>query len=204
MATSNSRGGSKTSSKKAAPKLSAAEREQHEREKHAPVSLESGGSYEASKLFSGLDKAVDKQGGNRDAEVRKALDNARSDAPRTDTAAPNALPGHRTAKVEVQLAPGTEVGKGKDKKIVGGVTVTELRQVYDPGEDSAGDAGTVAPGNDGQAVVGTGSEILSVEMTDEPPAPAPGPDAGGETDAGETGTTTTLDAGDTGGGSSDL
>jgi hypothetical protein len=136
--------------------------------------LPSGGSFDREKLQHNLDKVVDRHPDNRDAEVSHALESSRSDTTHTSADAPNALPGHKTVTAEVQLAKGTEIGTGKDKKTVGGVTVTETRQVLDPDAD----ADEVAAASGGQAVQGEHSEVLSVDdasgAVDEAAAPAGG------------------------------
>lgn len=149
--------------------MSAEEKEAKEAERHAPVSLPSGGSFDREDLQKGLEKVVDKHGSNRDAEVRKALENARTDADHTSEAPSGTLPGHKTIDAEVQLSAGTEVGTGKDRETVGAVIVREQRQVLDP--DVKQDALSSASG--GQPVVGNRSEILSVEDAEPAPEAAP-------------------------------
>ena len=146
-------------------------------EQHAPVSLPSGGSFDVEKLQKGLDKAVDRHGQNRDAEVRKALDHAR-DGAHTDTAAPNAIPGHKVMETQTQLTPGDD-----------GLVVTELRQVRDPDAKGAGAVGGAATAG-GQPVTGNASEVVSMKPVDHVPTieEASVPPQTGET--GDPGTTT--------------
>ena len=163
---------------------------------HAPVGFDSGASYDREKLQKGLDSAVDRQGSNRDTEVRKALDKARTDATATSTAPPNAMPDHKPMRAERVLSQGVEVGTGKDKRVVGEVKVTEIQQVYSP-DRTKGDEDVARDTNAGQAVVGGRSEITSLEpvkgsKTAAPPPPVDIPPKTGET--GEPGTTTDIDA----------
>lgn len=153
--------------------------------KHAPVALESGGSYDRSSLQKGLDRVVDKNADNRDAEVRKALDGA-SAGGATSVNAPNSLPDHITMRAEVQFAPGTEIGSGRDKQVVGSERGTEFRQVFNPekaGEPDVQDAvvSGVALGD------GTRTEILSLQPVGDQPAPAPTADTSVPAQDGETG-----------------
>lgn len=189
-----------TSSSRKAP-VSAEQRQAVEAQRHAPVSLPSGGSYDMQTLTKGLNAAVDSNGENRDAEIGKALaaaDNGGS----TNTAAPNALPDHKVMRVDTQLSAGTIVGEGKDAEAIGSQTVTEFRQVYDPSTAKGDTAPQGIPVSDMDADAGSRSSIVG--MTDvgagsvKAPAAAPAPgstDVGpkdGET--GESGTTSNADA----------
>lgn len=165
----------------------------NEARKHAPVSLESGASYDRGQLQKGLDRAVDKVGRNRDAEVRKAFDSAANEGTATDKAAPNALPNHRVMETVTQLSSGVEVGEGKDKRTVGAVQVTEQRQVFDA--DKGGDV-RLADAIGGGVSSGQQSEVLSAKLVEGGPYPGPAAGEGvlaqdGET--GEPGTTTDLE-----------
>lgn len=148
-----------------APALSAEEKAARDQEKHAQVSLDSGGSYDLDKLKKGFEKVVGKEGPDRETEIRKALDGASHEV--TQTSPQNQLPNHRTILAEVQLASGTEVGSGRDKKEIGAVVVTEQRQVFDP--KSEVDLKSAATG--GQPIVGNRSEILSVQDVGTSPLP---------------------------------
>jgi hypothetical protein len=190
----------KAPSQAAAPKQSAEERARHEAEKHAPVSLESGGCYDAAELIhgGGLTKAVDRQGGNREVEVNKALESARLDRS-TTTNAPNALPEHQVMRAEVELSPGVEVGTGKDKQTIGGVMVEELRQVYvgDGEVKSAADVVGAVQGAGGQSDVVSLAPVGDKPKAAKPQKPAdPGsPDVPATTgETGEAGTTSNIEA----------
>lgn len=78
---------------------------------HGPVTMPAG-SYDLEKLQKGLDKAVDSQAKNYDAEVGKALDGARSDE--IGTTPPHLVPGNKFVEVD---------GPGGTKETV---------QVFDP------------------------------------------------------------------------
>jgi hypothetical protein len=178
----------KPTSKKSSA-LSAGDRAAQEAAKHAPVSLPSGGSFDREALQKGLERAAAVHPDKRDAEVGKAIENARTDAAHTRGAAAGAIPGHKFVDAEVQIAPGSEVGTGKNKETVGAVVVTEKRQVFDP---ASAEEGTLVSG--GQPVSGSSSEVLSVEES-EPLADAPSVPAE-DAESGEPGTTTEIPAGD--------
>lgn len=175
------------------------QRDAAEAQRHAPIGLPSGASYDMSKLGRALDQVVDRNSDNRDAEVDKALSTAAIDSG-TSTVAPNALPDHKVYRVETQLSAGTIVGEGKDAEAVGSQTVTEFRQVFDPasgGSDAPegvpiGDVDADAGGRSsilGMTEVGGGSvEAGSAGTPDAVSVPA----SDGET--GEPGTTTDADA----------
>lgn len=195
--TGKSSGKASAARKPAAPKKTADQRAAREAERHAPVSLESGASYDRSALEKGLDRAMDRQDENRDAEVRKALDGARAGGP-TAGNAPNALPDHQVMRTETMLAEGVEVGEGKNKQVLGRETVTEFRQVY-VGDGEARQASDVV--GSVQASGGQ-SEIVSMEpvgdkpkkadpkppVTDTPDVPAT------DNESGEPGTTSNPEA----------
>lgn len=88
---------------------------------HSPVSIPAG-SYDREQLEAGLDKAVDRQGSNRDAEVRKAFESsvALVEGQPTGEVNPALLPDHKLVEVPTAL----------DDK--GEPTATETVQVYDP------------------------------------------------------------------------
>lgn len=135
-----------------------------DRDANKPVPLPSGGSFEREDLEKGLERAADRQGANRDAEVNRALANASTDRG-TTTAAPNALPDHKVHRAEVMLGQAVENGDGK---LVAGETVTEFRQVYDP-KSASGDTAAerdeviVKPSQVGEA--GTSSVLSLDEVT---------------------------------------
>ncbi len=173
-----------------------AQRAAQEAEKHAPVSLPSGGSFDRGQLQKGLDKVVDRTPDNREAEVGKALTSAAA-GEETSRGVVNALPDHVTMRAEVQFAPGTVVGEGKDQQTLGAEVGTEFRQVFDPkkaDEPILRDTASVDTASLGD---GTRSEILSLERVGDQPAPPPSesesvPATDGET--GEAGTTSNADA----------
>jgi hypothetical protein len=150
-----------------AAKMSPEEQKAHDAAKHAPVSLQSGASYEREDLQKSLDKVVDGQLHNRDAEVAHALDHARSDAEHTDTSSPNAIPGHKVVDAQVQLVPGTKPGGDVDAREIGGVVVTERRQVFDADNQDDDDAASGLATQGGQPVVGNRSEVLSIEDAED-------------------------------------
>lgn len=130
-------------------------------ERHAPVSLPSGGSYDAQELQKRLDAASDNQAGNREAEVSTAI-KASELGGVTATNAPNALPDHRVARVDVMIGQATE----RDGDIVAGETVTEFRQVYDPqGKASESADDRIIDADQSNAETGQ-SEVLSLDMVE--------------------------------------
>lgn len=129
-------------------------------QRHAPVSLPSGGSFDMATLNKGLDAIVDRDPSNRDAEINKALAAASADVG-TSTAAPNALPDHKVYRTETQLSAGTIVGEGKDAEAVGSQVVTEFRQVYDP-STSTTDAPQGVSVSEVDAEAGSRSSVLAM------------------------------------------
>jgi hypothetical protein len=186
--------------KAAAPKLSPAEKAAHEAEQHAPVGLDSGASYDAGELLhgGGLSKAIDRQSGNREVEVQKALESAKLDKG-TNMSAPNALPDHQPMVSETVLSEGVEVGTGKDKQVLGRQTVEEVRQVYvgDGEAKTAADVIGTTQANGGRSDTISLEPIGEKPQAPKPPKPADSgsaevPATDGET--GEPGSTSNLDA----------
>jgi hypothetical protein len=196
-ATKSKTSGKASAARKRSAKVSPAEKAAREAERHAPVGLGSGASYDREVLQKGLEKVVDRDPDNRDAEVQSALEAADA-GDNTSRAAPGAIPNHDVMRTETVLSPGVEVGEGKAKQVLGRETVTEYRQVF------TGDASDVTAADVKGSAVGTGgkSEVVAMEKVADAPKPkAPDklPDTGtsvpaqdGET--GETGSTSNPDA----------
>lgn len=171
---------SSRSSKAAAPK-SSEQRAAADAAKHAAVALPSGGAFDRQDLQKGLDTAVDRNSSNRDAEVNKALQNARSNED-TGIGAPNAIPDHRLMDTTVQIGDGAPV--------------REFRQVYDP--KASGEAVERAEVAGEQFGDGQRSGIVSMEpIGDSAHAPSPSPESSvpaQDGESGEPGTTSKADA----------